>query len=64
MSLDAVIRGMDGTEGIDVDGSYSMTTFNQRFSDLCAGAFATVTFRIDAQSMCGEAFDPDEVKII
>lgn len=34
-------------------GDYTIDTFNQRFSDQCAGAFATVTFSIPVDSMCG-----------
>ena len=38
--------------GVETDGPYSVTTFNQRFSDLCAGAFVTVAFTVPATLTC------------
>lgn len=40
-------------KGIHVDG-YTIDTFNQRFSDQCAGAYATVTFGVPVDGDCGE----------
>lgn len=46
-----VIRAVADT-GVGVN-DYGIQTFNQRFSDQCAGAFATVTFRVPVDYMCG-----------
>ena len=35
-------------------GEYNITTFNQRFKDVCAGAFAGVRIRVPVDSMCNE----------
>lgn len=39
----------DGGIGID---DYTVTAFNQRFSDQCAGAYAEVTFTVPLGSYC------------
>lgn len=47
-------------KGLEDDGVFSgtapITPFNQRFSDQCAGVFATVTFSVPAEGGCAESF--------
>lgn len=45
---------------------WTYTTFNQRFTDLCAGAFARVVIRVPADSVCPEPFDDeaDNIRVI
>lgn len=38
-------------------GSYSFRTFNQRFSDECAGVFCTVQLETEKDALCAEAFE-------
>lgn len=44
---------------MDVE-SVDFTSFNQRFTDECAGVFASVVFLTDATIVCGETFGRDE----
>lgn len=45
-------------EDYDIEvSSYTMQTFNQRFTDQCAGVFANVTMTVPAVSMCGEMYN-------
>ena len=53
-TLDNVIRTLI-SRGFDADG-WTFTTFNQRFLDECAGAFARVTLRVPAGGTCAELF--------
>lgn len=40
-------------------GSHSFRTFNQRFSDECAGAFVVVSLEAQKDAICAEDFDID-----
>lgn len=37
-----------------VSGDWQVTTFNQRFADLCAGAFCEVTLYVPVETMCAD----------
>lgn len=37
-------------------GDYSFRTFNQRFSDDCAGVFTNVSFETTKDDLCGDAY--------
>lgn len=46
------------SEEYDVDvNSYTLQTFNQRFTDECAGVFANVTLTVLPITNCSEEFD-------
>lgn len=45
-------------------GSYTMQTFNQRFTDECAGVFCNVSLSVNPQSMCNEAFPEREEEFL
>lgn len=47
-----IIRTVAERTGVSV-GGYTVEAFNQRFSDLCAGVYATVTFNVPAEWICG-----------
>lgn len=57
-TLANIVRAMWEAHDIPLDGSWSADTFNQRFADLCAGAFATVTFALPIDYTC---VDGDEL---
>ena len=50
-TLQNILRTLSDTYDIDVE-DYNITTFNQRFTDVCAGAFATVRLRVPVNSVC------------
>lgn len=52
-TLGNIIRIMCEEYGADV-ADYQITTFNQRFADECAGAFASVYFDVPVDSLCAE----------
>lgn len=56
-----VIRTLAGTLEVT---SWTYDTFTQRFADLCAGAFARVTIRVPAGTVCPEDFDIETDKIL
>jgi hypothetical protein len=44
-------------EEYDIEvGSYTMQTFNQRFTDECAGVFCNVTLSVPQVSACPETY--------
>lgn len=48
-------------EEYDVEvGGYTMQTFNQRFTDECAGVFCNVTLSVLPSGYCGEQFPGEE----
>lgn len=53
--LGNILRSLESYD-IEVE-SYTLQTFNQRFTDQCAGVFANVTMTIPALSMCGEQYN-------
>lgn len=60
-TLRNVIRELAATLEVE---DWTYTTFNQRFADLCAGAFARVTVRVPADTLCPETFDETNVLTI
>ena len=38
-------------------GPWTINTFNQRFADLCAGAYATVAIDVPFDYTCGDVYD-------
>ena len=60
-TLRNIIRELAETLEI-TDWTYN--TFNQRFADVCAGAFARLTIRVPAESVCPEGFTNRTITII
>ena len=56
--LGNILRTLEEEYGVEVD-DYTITTFNQRFTDVCAGAFANVRLQVPASSMCVEENEGD-----
>lgn len=54
-TLENILRTLEGL-GIYA-GEYTFQTFNQRFSDECAGVFCRVTLETAKDSICPEAWD-------
>lgn len=52
--LGNIIRTL--AEMFDVSAGWSIDTFTQRFTDECAGAWATVSFLVPVHSPCPETF--------
>ena len=50
-----VLRALDEAD-VEV-GNYTIQTFNQRFTDECAGVFCNVTFSVLPTMGCAEAYD-------
>jgi len=55
-TLRNILQTLDDAD-IYVEDDYTFQTFNQRFLDVCAGAYCNVTFSVPS-SPCGEEF-PD-----
>lgn len=43
-------------EGVIIPSDYTFTTFNQRFTDDCAGVFAAVSLQVPVDGLCGEDY--------
>lgn len=57
--LGNVLRGLPAA-GVYMGGDAAIRTFNQRFSDECAGAFATITLEVGADTICDHVYtEPD-----
>ena len=54
-TLDNILRELDDL-GIYMSSSYSFQTFNQRFTDECAGVFCNVALQVPVDTMCSERF--------
>lgn len=52
--LGNIIRTL--AEEFEVSGEWSIDTFTQRFTDMCAGAWASVAFRVPVGTPCPEYF--------
>ena len=50
-TLDNIIRALDAS-GIYPGGVWTFTTFNQRFTDECAGVFTNVVLQVPVDSQC------------
>ena len=53
--LDNIIRTIIQA-GIQVAGSYTFTSFNQRFVDECAGVFCAISLRVPLDSLCEDTY--------
>ena len=60
-TLGNILRRLDEYD-IEV-GNYTMQTFNQRFTDECAGVFCNVTLSVLPTSRCAEDFSESEIVI-
>ena len=54
-TLGNILRALDEYD-VEV-GNYTMQTFNQRFTDECAGVFCNVTLSVLPTMGCAEAYD-------
>lgn len=61
--LGNVLRGLPAL-GVYQAGDAVVRTFNQRFEDACAGAFATVTLEVGVDTVCHQDYDPLPIPII
>jgi len=61
--LGNVLRGLPGL-GVWQAGDAAIRTFNQKFEDACAGAFATVTLEVGVDTVCHLDYAPLPIPII
>ncbi len=61
-TLENILRTLDGL-GLYNAGIASYRTFNQRFSDECAGVFVTVSLETVKDAICPETFDTTDTEI-
>ena len=61
--LGNILRGLPAL-GVYQAGDAVVRTFNQRFEDSCAGAFATVTLEVGVDTVCHLDYDPLPIPII
>ena len=61
--LGNVLRGLPAL-GVFQAGDAAIRTFNQKFEDACAGAFATVTLEVGVDTVCHLDYDPLPIPII
>lgn len=54
-TLGNIIQGLE-EKGIYTENDCTFTTFNQRFTDECAGVFCNVIFDVPAEDVCGEDY--------
>lgn len=52
-TLDNIVKMLDEFE-VYSNNDYTFTTFNQRFTDECAGVFCNIAFTVDAGSVCAD----------
>ena len=55
-TLDNIMRTLEDEMGVD---EWEITTFNQRFNDMCAGAFCTAVLSVPSDYTCEEVFLPE-----
>jgi hypothetical protein len=58
-TLGNILRALDEND-VEV-ASYTMQTFNQRFTDECAGVFCNVSLSVLPSLTCSEIFDNNEI---
>lgn len=56
--LTNILRAVAATDLLNLD-DWTITTFNERFADMCAGAFAQVTVHVPADTVCVEEYPFD-----
>ena len=62
--LTNIIRGLSG-RGVWQTGDAALRTFDQKFLDVCAGAFATLTLAAPYDTLCNTTYDGERsVEII
>ena len=54
-TLDNILR-MLADYGLETDGDWQFTTFNQRFLDECAGVYCTVGLAVPVNGLCSDTF--------
>ena len=54
-TLENILETLEGA-GIVAAGDHTFRTFNQRFSDDCAGAYCTLTLEVPKGTLCEELF--------
>ena len=54
-TLDNILR-MLADYGLETDGDWQFTTFNQRFLDECAGVYCTVGLSVPVNGLCSDTF--------
>lgn len=59
--LTNILRGLP-EKRVYIGGDAAVRTFNQRFADECAGAFATVTLEVSADTVCTYDYDTENNK--
>lgn len=57
-TIDNIIKIL-ADEGIELEGTPSYTTFNQRFLDECAGVFCNVSFSVPKNYVCADVISGD-----
>lgn len=53
--LDNILRVL-ADNGVETDGEFQYTTFNQRFLDECAGVYCTVALSVPVNGLCSDTF--------
>lgn len=57
-TISNILRTLAEEHDVEVD-SYTMQTFNQQFTDACAGVFSNVTLSVLPTSACSETYEGD-----
>ena len=53
--LDNILR-MLADQGVETDGDWQFTTFNQRFMDECSGVYCTAALIVPVNGLCSDTF--------
>ena len=53
--LDNILR-MLADQGVETDGDWQFTTFNQRFLDECSGVYCTAALIVPVNGLCSDTF--------
>ena len=53
--LDNILR-MLADQGVETDGDWQFTTFNQRFLDECSGVYCTAALTVQVNGLCSDTF--------
>ena len=53
--LDNILR-MLADQGVETDGDWQFTTFNQRFLDECSGVYCTAALTVPVNGLCSDTF--------
>ena len=60
--LDNILRKL-ASEGLEVE-AWTINTFNEKFADMCAGAFAQVLVRVPKDTVCAADYVVDGPQIL